>query len=208
MSGSLRCFLLALLWQLGGILIAMRYKIVAVGTENVPEKEPVLLLGNHVSWLDWMFVQLPLRRRIRFMMDKGIYEWKMLRWLFRFGRTIPISAKASKGAFSMAERALSAGEAVGMFPEGGITRTCEMEKFYRGFEIIASRSTGGVIVPFYIGGMCGSIFAPAPGRYTEKSVCFRRQVTVVYGAPMPLESSAEAVRTSVAHLKDTLAEQT
>jgi len=208
MSGHWRCRLLSLLWRLGGAVIAVRYKIVAVGAEQVPNEGAVLLLGNHVSWLDWIFVQLPLHRRVRFMMDRGIYEWKLFNWLFRLGRTIPVSPKASKGAFVAAENALNAGEAVTIFPEGGITRSCRMEKFYRGFEIIASRSGGGTIVPFYIDGMCGSCWSPAPGHYTEKKAFFRRLVTVVYGAPMPWRSSADDVRARVMQLKDLLAEQT
>jgi acyl-[acyl-carrier-protein]-phospholipid O-acyltransferase / long-chain-fatty-acid--[acyl-carrier-protein] ligase len=208
MSGRWKCRLLSLLWRLGGTVIAVRYKIVTVGTEHVPGEGAVLLLGNHVSWLDWMLVQLPLRRRIRFMMDRHIYAWKGLNWMFRLGRTIPVSPNAPKSALSEAGRALHEDEAVAIFPEGGITRSCKTEKFYRGFEIIASRSGTGVIVPFYIDGMCGSCWSPAPGHYTEKKALFRRRVTVVYGAPMPRESAADEVRERVMNLKEFLAEQT
>ena len=96
MSGRWRYRLQSLLWRLAGAVVSVRYKVVAVGSEHVPQAGAVMLLGNHVSWLDWLFVQLPLRRHIRFMMDKEIYEWKMLNWLFRFGRTIPVSPKASR----------------------------------------------------------------------------------------------------------------
>ena len=208
MSGRWKRRLLSLLWGVGAAAIAVRYKVVAVGADHVPQAGAVLLLGNHVSWLDWIFVQLPLHRRIRFMMDKEIYEWKTLNWMFRLGRTIPISSRASKGAFTAAENALHDGEAVAIFPEGGITRSCRLEKFYRGFEIIASRNDSGVIVPFYIDGMCGSCWSRAAGHYTEKKAFFRRRVTVVYGMPISHRSSAEEVRAHVMHLKESLAEQT
>ena len=208
MSGRWKCRLLSLLWRLGGAVIAVRYKIVAHGAEQVPETGAVLLLGNHVSWLDWLLVQLPLRRRVRFMMDKAIYEWRMLNWLFRLGRTIPVSSKASKSAFTAAEKALRDGEIVAIFPEGGITRSCRLEKFYRGFEIIASRSDAGVIVPFYIDGMCGSCWSRGAASRAETKTLLRRRVTVVYGTPIPRRSSAEEVRAHVMHLKETLAEQT
>jgi len=206
MKEGLRNLLIALLWRVGGSVIALRYKIVAVGAQYVPQEGAVLLLGNHVSWLDWILVQLPLRRRIRFVMDRDIYEWKALNWMFRLGRTIPVSARASKRAFVETGEALDNGEAVVIFPEGGISRRCQTEKFYRGFEIIAAKRENGVIIPFFIDGMCGSRWSYAPKRYTEKRAGLRRCVTVYYGAPMPMRSSADAVRVCVVHLKDSLAE--
>lgn len=195
--------LLSLMWFIGGALLMLRYRIVAVGKENVPAEGGIVLLGNHVSWLDWMFVQLPLRRRLRFVMDKRIYEWRLLHWMFRLGRTIPVSPRASKGAFEAAIDALNQGEAVVIFPEGAITRTGKTEKFHRGFEIIAAKSRAVRIVPFYIDGMQGSLWS-----YTRNSVHtgLRRQVTVVYGEPMPANSTADSVRSAVLNLKDALAQ--
>ncbi len=198
--------LLALAWRIGAALLSLRYAVVAVGAENVPEKGAVLLLGNHVSWLDWMLVQIPLRRRLRFLMDRGIYEWKSLHWMFRFGRVIPISPRAAKGAFVAAQKALQSGEAVAIFPEGAITRSCETEKFYRGFEIIAQQVGQGVIVPFYIDGMCGSVWSYSAERYVPRRRGWRRVVTVVYGKPMPIGSDAAAVREAVVALKENFAQ--
>jgi len=206
MTEALRNLLLALLWRIGGSILALRYKIVAVGTHFVPQEGAVLLLGNHVSWLDWVLVQLPLRRRIRFVMNRDIYEWKAFNWMFRLGRTIPVSPRATKRAFVETGEALENGEAVLIFPEGGISRRCQTEKFYRGFEIMAAKQENGVIIPFYIDGMCGSFWSYAPKRYTEKKAGLRRRVTVYYGTPLPMRSSVEAVRERVVHLKDSLAE--
>jgi len=202
----MRALLLALLWRLGGAVLSLRYKIVGVGTGRVPEEGAVLMLGNHVSWLDWVLVQIPLRRRLRFLMERKIYEWKLLNWMFRLGRTIPVSSKASKGAFGAAEKAMAEGEALVIFPEGGITRSGRIEKFYRGFEIIAGKGDAVTIIPFYIDGMFGSRWAYAPATLRGKKAGFRRRVTVVFGAPMSAHSSAEEVRKAVMHLKDTIAE--
>jgi len=195
------------LWVLTVLLLSLRYRVEAVGRENVPVSGPLLLLGNHVSWLDWFLVQAALRRRLlRYMMERSIYEWRALHWLFRLGRTIPVSSRASKEAFSEAAAALEAGEAVAIFPEGAISRRCEIEKFYRGFEIIASQSRGGVIVPFYIDGMCGSRWSYTRHDRSAGRHGLRRRVTVRFGAPMPLDSGADAVRGAVMHLKDSIAQ--
>jgi len=203
----MRLWLLRALWVFAALLLAWRYRITAVGREHVPAEGALLLLGNHVSWLDWLLVQIALRRRmLRFMMERSIYEWRGLKWMFRLGRTIPVSAKASKGAFEAAVSALEAGEAVAIFPEGGITRSCDIEKFYRGFEIIASQSGKGTIIPFYIGGMCGSRWSYAPADFPVAPGGFRRRVTVVFGEPMPSDSRAQEVREAVKQLKDSLAQ--
>ncbi len=201
----LREGILALLWTLARLLLALRYRIVGEGTEHVPAEGPVLLLGNHVSWLDWMLVQIPLKRRVRFMMDREIYEWRSLNWMFRLGQTIPVSPKAAKGAFAEAEKALKSGDVLAVFPEGHITRTCEIEKFYRGFEIIAKQVGEGVIVPFYIDGMCGSRWSYSRRRYVPFRSGLRRRVSVTYGEPLPMQSGAEAVRDAVIRLKETRA---
>ncbi|MHC3994382.1 1-acyl-sn-glycerol-3-phosphate acyltransferase [Thiomicrolovo sp. ZZH C-3] len=203
----MRKSVLLLLWTVAALLVSLRYRVRGEGREHVPAAGAVLLLGNHVSWMDWLLVQIALRRRLlRYMMERAIYEWKALGWMFRLGRTIPVSPKASKQAFKEAVSALNAGEAVAIFPEGGISRHCEIEKFYRGFEIIASQSHRGEIVPFYIDGMCGSRWS-----YTRKTHAggrrgLRRPVTVVFGAPMPLASSADTVRDAVMQLKDSIAQ--
>lgn len=188
-----------------GAVLALRYKVVAVGAEHVPAEGPVLLLGNHVSWLDWALIQLPLKRPLRFMIDRTIYEWKWLHWLFRLGGTIPVSPKASKGAIEAAQKVLQNAEAVVIFPEGGITRSCKIEKFYRGFEIIASKIEDGVIVPFYIDGMCGSRWSRSAERFTPRRKGWRRVVTIYYGVPLPKESGADTVRSNVNALKDSIA---
>ncbi|MEJ2500603.1 MAG: 1-acyl-sn-glycerol-3-phosphate acyltransferase [Campylobacterales bacterium] len=116
--------ILRLLWGMGALVLSLRYKITAVGTEHVPDGGAVLLLGNHVSWLDWMLIQIPLQRRLRYMMARSIYEWRALNWMFRLSRTIPVSPRASNGAFDDAINALDNGDAIVIFHEGGITNCC------------------------------------------------------------------------------------
>jgi 1-acyl-sn-glycerol-3-phosphate acyltransferase len=67
---------------------------------------------------------------------------------------------------------------VAIFPEGEITRTCHLGTFHKGFELIDSYEWEGVLVPFYIDGMQGSLFArcsdgrPKPLFRREVRVCF------------------------------------
>ena len=77
-------------------LLKQRYKVDIQGIENIPSKGGVLLLGNHISWIDWAIVQIASPRPVRFVILKTIYEHRLLKWLFRLYGCIPIANAASR----------------------------------------------------------------------------------------------------------------
>lgn len=197
--------LILFFWFITTFLFSFRYKLEFIGEEHIPPRGPVLLLGNHISWIDWILVQIPIERRLRYIMERRIYEWRFSNWLMRLGRTIPISQKAPKSAFVAGKHELDSGGALVIFPEGGISDGGELGKFYRGFEIITAGKEEGVIVPFFIDDLYGSLFSRSVKRFVpRRSLLFRRVVTVRYGEPMGLQSSAEEVRRAVEHQRDLL----
>jgi acyl-[acyl-carrier-protein]-phospholipid O-acyltransferase/long-chain-fatty-acid--[acyl-carrier-protein] ligase len=196
-----RKHLVMLIWFTGELLLRLRYKIVYIGEENVPKEGAVLLLGNHISWMDWIVSQFPLERRIRFVMERSIYEWKLINPLMRLGKAIPISSKGAKEAFMHAREHIAAKQMIGLYPEGSISHTGELGKFHRGFEIIAG-TYNGKIIPYYIGGMWGSMLSRSKKRFVIQRSGLRRKVTVIYGEPMPLQSSADEVRAAIEKLKE------
>ncbi len=186
-------------WAIMEIFGRTRHIYHYVGLENVPKEGGVLLLGNHVSWLDWILVQLPLKRKINFMIDKEIYHWWGFHAFFKKGETIPLSQKASKDALKIAYERLHEGKIVGIFPEGKISKSAELGKFYRGYEIIP-KDYEGVIVPFFIDGMFGSAFSKYKPK-NKKSFFKRRVVTVYYGKPIAKETNAQELQEIVQDLK-------
>jgi len=193
---------LILTWFVVELLLSLRYKFLYEGSGNVPPSKAVLLLGNHVSWIDWVIVQLAVERRTVFMMDRDIYNWPLLHHFFKWGNAIPVSPRASKDAFRQAKKHLDHSELVTLFPEGTINRGEELQPFQRGFELVA-RDAHGVIIPFYIGGMWGSRYSRSPKKYVERrSRSLRRKVTVLYGEAMPMHSTADEVKAAVQKLKE------
>jgi len=186
-----------LLWLFFEKLLSLRYDIRPIGLHHIPPKGAVLLLGNHISWIDWIVVQIGISRRIGYMMERSIYEQPFIRPIMQLGRVIPVSSTASKDAFRLAQKRLQNSEIIGIFPEGGISPTGEIEKFYSGFEIIA-RGIDGVIIPFYIHGMGGSLFS----RTSKQRTWFRRRVDIIYGTPLSMDSNAKTVYDSITHLKE------
>jgi len=153
-----RRYMVMTFWATMEIISRTRHKYSYEGLQNIPSEKAVLLLGNHVSWLDWIILQLPMKRRINFMMDKDIYHWPLFNRIFKKGETIPLSSRASKDAFKEAHTRLIDGKMVAIYPEGGITKDGELGKFYRGYEIIP-QNYDGVIVPFYIEGVLQGILS-------------------------------------------------
>ncbi|MDD2838276.1 MAG: MFS transporter [Sulfuricurvum sp.] len=189
------------IWLIFEKLLALRYDIVPMQTHNVPPTGAVLMLGNHISWLDWILVQIGVERRIRYLMERSIYEKALIRPIMELGKVIPISQKGAKQAFQNAQKELSDHQIVGLFPEGNISYDGEIGKIYPGYQKIAANSQG-VIVPFYIDGIYGSVFSRASKRHTPRKTWFRRTVRIIYGEPLPLDSEPQTVYDAIVHLKE------
>ena len=69
-----------------------------LGFENLPGTGGVLMLGNHISWLDWAMIQIACPRPVRFVMHRAIYQRWYLKWFLDFFGVIPIAAGQSKEA--------------------------------------------------------------------------------------------------------------
>lgn len=83
----------------------------------MPSKGDVLLLGNHISWIDWAILQMASPRSIRFVMLRTIYEKWYLRWFLNQIGIIPITRGASREALEEITRALKNGKVVALFLE-------------------------------------------------------------------------------------------
>ncbi|MBC8236851.1 MAG: MFS transporter [Helicobacteraceae bacterium] len=193
-------YLVMTFWTTLELLSMIGHKYEYIGLENIPLSKGVLLLGNHVSWLDWIILQLPLNKQINFMMDREIYNWRLFNFVCRKGEAIPISSKASKDAFKEAHSRLLKGKIVALYPEGKISETHELGKFMKGYELI-DKDYDGVIVPFFISGLEGSLFSRCRAK-SPKSFFKRRVITVYFGRPISKETKAEELQKIIQEMKD------
>ena len=181
-------------------LFASQYKLQVIGLEHLPAQGGVLLLGNHISWIDWAMVQLATPRPVRFVMAREYYErWYLKHFLNLFG-VVPISRGRSKKALEQVTELLNKGQVVCLFPEGTLSKNGQLAEFKKGYEI-AAEEAGGVIVPFYLRGLWGSRFSHASARLKEsKREPGTRQVIVAFGRQLPIQSGAERVKQAVQEL--------
>lgn len=149
------------------ILVSILYRVRPSGLENIPVKGPAVLVCNHVSFVDALLVGGSIRRPIRFVMYYKIFQIPLLRFIFKTAKAIPIaSAKENvdllKNAFEQIDEELAAGHIVCIFPEGGITRDGEIQRFRSGIERIIERRPVPVI-PIALCGIWGSWFSRQSG---------------------------------------------
>src|SRR5581483_2530873 len=100
------------------------------GAHRIPVHGPVILVSNHVSYLDPLvlaYVADRRHRRVRFLAKAELFERPALAVLLRALRQIPVQRNTTMAAESLdaAVSALRAGECVCVFPEGTISLDLE-----------------------------------------------------------------------------------
>lgn len=187
-----------------GFLFKGRYNIEVSGFKNLPAEGGVLLLGNHISWIDWALVQIACPRPVRFVMQREIYNRRFIRPIMKLFGVIPIAKGHSEDALETINALLRQGEVVCLFPEGAISRTGQLGKFHTGFERAAAGLTNSdaVIVPFYLHGLWGSKFSRATERLRESRTPegWRRDLLVAFGPPLAIETNVDQLKRKVFEL--------
>jgi 1-acyl-sn-glycerol-3-phosphate acyltransferase len=120
-------------------------------TAAIPAEGPVILAANHVSNLDgvvlggWLVPAIP--RRIHWLGKKELFDWPLVGYAARNGGVHPVERDgADIEAFRLAERILSEGQVLLVFPEGTRSRNGSLQKARDGLAMLALR-TGAPIVP-------------------------------------------------------------
>jgi 1-acyl-sn-glycerol-3-phosphate acyltransferase len=190
------------------LLINTLYRIRPQGLENIPEHGPVLLVCNHISFMDPMVIMGCVRRPVRFVMYYKIFETPVIKYLFRAAKAIPIAGKKEDAAlmeraFAEVDRELADGNIVCIFPEGGITRDGSIQRFRPGVErILAQRPVP--VVPLALRGLWGSIFSRADSTLGRMRLPrrFWSRIELVAGAAIaPADVTAELLEEKVRALR-------
>ena len=181
------------------------YRLRVEGRKNVPETGGALLVANHMSFVDALFLIASIDRPIRFIIFKDIYELPFIKPFAKAIRAIPISSQQRPRellhSLREASQAIRDGELVCIFAEGQITRIGQMLPFQRGMERIM-KNVDAPVVPVNLDGVWGSIFSFEGGKFLWKFPrALRYPVTVSYGAPMPSDAPPFAVRQAVQRLQ-------
>jgi acyl-[acyl-carrier-protein]-phospholipid O-acyltransferase/long-chain-fatty-acid--[acyl-carrier-protein] ligase len=184
-----RSYLPLYLETIARLVAAVLYRVRWSGTEYFPREGGVLLLANHISYVDVVVLQIACPRPIRFVGYQGLKRNRFFNWCFRQSGCIAVSSPSPVEGLRAATRALRAGEVVLIFPEGHISRTGQLMAIKRGLELLA-RQARVPVVAAATDGLWGSIFSFAGNKYLWKSPRLKpTPVFVAFGRPVPPEQA-------------------
>ncbi|WTA63943.1 lysophospholipid acyltransferase family protein [Streptomyces niveus] len=168
-----------------GPILRLMFRPRVEGAENIPGTGPVILAGNHLTFIDSMILPLVCGSRQVFFIGKDEYvtgkgiKGRLMAWFFTGCGMIPVDRDGGRGgvaALMTGRRVLEDGHMFGIYPEG--TRSPD-GRLYRGRTGIARLTlmTGAPVVPF---AMIGTDKIQPNGSGMPRP----SRVTVRFGAPM------------------------
>ncbi|MCY4532300.1 MAG: MFS transporter [Gammaproteobacteria bacterium] len=185
------------------------YRVKHQGLDRIPDRGAAVIVCNHVSYMDAMLLAGAVRRPIRFVMYKPIYDLPVLNFVFRVGRAIPITRReedqeAYERAFSEIREALGAGDLICLFPEGRLSPDGELGEFKPGVEKIISE-TPVPVIPAALSGLWGSFFSRSgKGAFRHPNRFWSRIQISISDALAPNDARAEVLREEVLALRGEL----
>ncbi len=173
-----------LLKALFGLVMRVLFRPRVEGADGIPQTGPVILAGNHVTFVDSMFLSLVVKRPV-FFIGKDEYvtgrgvKGRLMAWFFTTVGMIPVDRDGGRGgvaALMTGKRVLDEGKVFGIYPEG--TRSPD-GRLYRGRTGIARLAlmTGAPVIPF---AMIGTDRVQPGGSGLPRI----SQVTVRFGQPL------------------------
>lgn len=131
------------------------FKFEVIGKEHIPKKTGILVMSNHLSYLDPPFMGLAIGsrgRELNFMARESLFRNRFFASLISKLNAFPVKrGKADRTALRKALSLLKQGKAVLMFPEGTRGRNDKLGKPLPGAGFIAYWANCPVI-PAYIKG--------------------------------------------------------
>ena len=172
------------------------FRVRARGVSRIPLEGPVVFVANHSSMADGPILFGVLPRRVVFLIKQEMFKGVAGTLLRKIGQLAVRRGEPDRAPLLAAQKALRAGGAVGVFPEG--TRgTGDVAEAQAGAAWLA-RSTGALVVPV----ACRGTLRP-PGTRRR----FRPVVDVLVGEPfeLPNDRGRQALVKATEQVRDRLA---
>jgi 1-acyl-sn-glycerol-3-phosphate acyltransferase len=179
------------------------------GLENIPRSGGGVVAINHTSYVDWLPAGLAVHyrgRRIRYMIKAEMQRVKVVDYLIRHTKTIPVDRSAGADAYAIAVQQLREGELVGVYPEATISRSFELKEFKTGAARMAHEADVPII-PLIVWG-AHRIWTKDHPRHLGRS---KIPITVAVGAPLStgytIEQTNDALRAEMTSLLHRIQEE-
>ncbi len=181
-------------------VLSSRYRLQILGIENIPTEGPVLLAGNHLSYIDWAILMVACPRPLRVVMTRDHFERWYVSLLLNRLSIIKLDRNNPEPALEAIHKALQNGEAVVTFPEGQVSRSAQVGPFLIPHES-ALKDTNASLIPFYMQGLWGSTYSYAKGGFFNSLRSTRfRNLTIHFGTATPHSTPSNVLRKIVQDL--------
>lgn len=185
------------IWRFVSYLLShSMYRVQSRGLEHIPSTGAAVLVANHVSYVDALLITGAMRRPVRFVMEKSLYDLPLAHWLFKAARTIPICSTqtdqtVNDAAFACIKSELEQGNLVCIFPEGRLTSTGDIDTFQPDIERILAQNPVPVI-PVALQGVWGSFFSQQGRGAVKFSGRFCSDVRLLVSTAVPADHISAA----------------
>lgn len=147
------------------LLRAVRLLTVHIeGKNNIPAKGPAILVANHISFFDAIWIVMCTPRRVRFLVHQDFFRFWLMRLFLRYMGAVQVPGirrpKAMKDFFLDIRKRLGKGELICFFPEGGISDSGIILQFKTGLtEMLPEGYEDIPVVPIRLGSLWGRIIS-------------------------------------------------
>ncbi len=173
------------------VLALLGVKVRVHGAEHLPTSGAVILASTHASYLDFVILEKAAVRRgryLRFLARYDVWVPGPVAWAMDRMQHVPVDRAVPAAAYLQARRLLRAGEAVGVFPEAGISYSYTVRSLMPGAVALA-RETGAPIVPVAMWGAqrVATVGIPEP----KPDLTRGRRIDVLLGPPIWIAPDAD-----------------
>ena len=132
-------------WVIGPFLRLFN-RLSLIGFDRIPEKGPAVIIANHLSLWDAIYVYWFVRRPMYFMAKAELFSIPVLGYLLRRIRVFPVKRDAvDRAALRMAAKVLEEGNMLVIFPEGTRSKDGELSPFKDGAALFAYRAHAPIV---------------------------------------------------------------
>lgn len=165
-------------------LLKLYHRFEVIGMDRFPRDENFIVVGNHVSNIDPIYIAAFYPHVLHFMAKKELFQYPFLRWLITSLGAFPVNRQAADiGAIKNALKLLKKKESIGLFPEGTRTQRWDEAAFKQGAAYLAIKG-GTRVLPAIIFGTDRAM--PKGARFIRPA-----KIRLLYGSPlMPEEGES------------------
>ena len=179
------------------------YRVRVSGQDNFPKEGGAIVVANHSSWLDGMIIMVFVPRIPRVIAWAGNFSSFILKKWAEFCQIILITGgpKSIRKGLETARQVTQNGDVVALFPEGGISRQCQVKSIKPGLSKIIDKENPVPVIPVYFDQLYGSLASYSQGKAFKKFPDgFRRPLSVHVGEPIENPDTMFAVQQSLQKL--------